>query len=393
MGPFTEIVLRDIDRISDSYATNITEPSRLLERVSDILREENKLIVPFESAVLPEGASLAAIDGGNGHEKLAGGDLIVAGAALGEGAFSSKKYSDSDFPSDVFVSVLPHTSSNEDAEKTIRALLELQILAECGTDYRIIDGDYLGNVSNVLYGLNHRDPKVVNLLLGLIVSDFDGRLDKAFGDILIDPDMSEWNGIIAVPKSDSSSFYVRNHLSEYNLGEHGFTDRLFASRVLNPGEFLLPRVLESNQALISSLEKSFKSPNYLKDISDRQSLNKILKDKPEALRRLGSGSGEYGILWTTYFKPSAWDKFSGVLKVEFVHPPNSSMSLLDHTKFVVQIVDQDILDKNVLEPWSQFHADRRAKDVSNVLTIVKNHLLQSTDSVSDAMGLIRKYRT
>lgn len=393
MSSITEIVLRDVSRISDSFSANITEPSRLLEQVSSVLREKEGFFIPFTRKPLPAGVSLSAIDGGNASEKLAGGDLIVAGATLAEGMLSHKIFSEENFPAEVYSNILPHTSANDTIEKSIRALLELFVLVDAKTDIRIIDGAYLGNVSNVLYSLAHRDKKIVNAVLNEIISDFDNRLEAAFELIFVDTEASQHNGLIAIPKSDSSVVYVTDHLSSFDLGKHGFTDRMFASRVLLPGEFLKPRNLETNQGLASTLNKSVGSPGFYDDISEKSILKKLVTGKADALQRLGTRQTEYGMLWTTYFKPSAWDKFGAVLKVEFVHLPNSGMSVIERAMDVVQTVDQDIVDASILEPWSQYYADKRAKDVSVALTVLKNHLLNQATTTSDAVSLVRGYRT
>lgn len=393
MSSITEIVLRDVSRISESFSENITEPSRLLEQISSVLREEEGFFISFERQALPDGVSLSAIDGGNASEKLAGGDLIVAGATLAEGMLSKKIFTEDNYPAEVYSNIIPHTSANDTIEKSIRALLELFVLVDSGTDVRIIDGAYLGNVSNVLYALINRDKKIVNAMLNEIVSDFDNRLEEAFKLVFVNPEATQHNGLIAIPKSDSSTVYVNDHLSSFNLKKHGYTDRMFASRVLLPGEFLKPRNLETNQGLIATLNKTISSEGFYDEIPEKGILKSLVSGKSEALQRLGTRSTEYGMLWTTYFKPSAWDKFGAVLKVEFVHLPNSGMTVLERTKEVVQTVDQDIVDRSILEPWSQYYADRRAKDVSVALNVLKNHLLNQASSTSDAIGLVRGYRT
>lgn len=394
MVSITEIVLRNIGSVGDSYVSNISEPSRVLEHVGGVVRDSGGLILPFEAKALSPGVSLCAVDGGNASEKLSGGDLVVAGATLGEGAKSARVWDEGDIPAEVWVSVLPHLSSNDLVEKSMRALLELQVLADAGTDVRIIDGAYLGNVSQVLYGLTHRDSRVVNVILDTILGDSSGRLERIFSDIL-HPPRDRDNLIVAIPKSDSSTVFVDGVLAEHGLGGFGFTDRLFASRVLLPGEFLMPRKLETNMPLVGSLEKSLSLPDFGVGVSDRGALLGLVSDKPGLLRRLGQGPTELGLLWTTYFKPSAWDKFGAVVRIEFLfHADESSVRVEDKARELIALVDQDIIDSTILEPWCQFYADRRAKDVSTAITIVKTHLLnQPGSSTADVLGLLRKYRT
>jgi len=63
-----------------------------LQKVAEDIRHDGKLIRSFERKELNPNLSMVAIDGGNASEKLAGGDLIVSGATLGEGINSRRLY-------------------------------------------------------------------------------------------------------------------------------------------------------------------------------------------------------------------------------------------------------------------------------------------------------------
>lgn len=388
MGPLSQLSSNEINTIKDSYIKNIKEPSQYLTHINNIIREKTDLIKTFAPKSYPAGLSLATIDGGNAKEKLSGGDLIVAGAALSEGAHSEHMYDEESFPSALYMSIIPPSSITEKIEKTARSLLELQVLAECNTNIKIIDGDYLGNTSTVLYGFLEENPIMVQELTKILEDDKNNFLIKAFKEILIDPEKGIWNGLVAIPKSDSAKIYVSKYLSEYNISS--YTDRLFASSILKPGEFFTPRTLETNNSLINILEKKKKDKTFLNSLP--QQVAKLLEDKAEALRRLGSGV-EYGVLWTTYFKPTNWLENSGVLKVEFALSPNTGASALEHTEHVIQLIDNDIIDYDILEPLSQYGADVRAKEVSSVITGIKNLLLEQAETPRDFMGLIKGYRT
>lgn len=393
MASISDIVLRDIESISQAYALNITEPSRILQHLAQDIRDEGELIQTFDRIAPITDRSLVAVDGGNASEQLAGGDLIVAGATIGEGLHSKTLYENpDDYPTEVFSSIVPHTSSNDRLEKSIRAALELRVLQSTPSDLKIIDGAYVGNVSAVLYALLDREPAVSNGLLELNWFDTDGLLKESMANLLY-PSRKNTSNIIAVPKSDSSRVYANKLLDAYNV-QLNLTDRILASKLLKPGEFFTPRNIDSNPALISTLTKNLKLPDFAEKSSNRKMLVTMLQDKAGLLTRLGLAPTEEGLLWTTYFKPTAWSEYSKVIKIEFVFYANETKQTpIERARELIQIIDQDIVDEAVLEPWAQYMADRGAKGVSDAINIVKNYLLSSVESASELSGLIRGYRT
>lgn len=393
MASISDIVLRDIESISQAYALNITEPSRILQHLAQDIRDEGDLIQTFDRIDPITDRSLVAVDGGNASEQLAGGDLIVAGATIGEGLHSKTLYENpDDYPTEVFSSIVPHTSSNDRLEKSIRAALELRVLQSTPSDLKIIDGAYVGNVSAVLYALLDREPAVSNGLLELNWFDTDGLLKDSMANLLY-PSRKNTSNIIAVPKSDSSRVYANKLLNAYKV-QLNLTDRILASKLLKPGEFFTPRNIDSNPALISTLTKNLKLPDFADKSSNRKMLITMLQDKAGLLTRLGLAPTEEGLLWTTYFKPTAWSEYSKVIKIEFVFYANETKQTpIERARELIQIIDQDIVDEAVLEPWAQYMADRGAKGVSDAINIVKNYLLSSVESASELSGLIRGYRT
>lgn len=394
MASISDIVLRDIESISNAYALNITEPSRRLQLMAESIRAKGEHIQSFDRIEPIVDRSFIAVDGGNASEQLSGGDLIVAGATIGEGLSSRQLYASvDDYPTEVYSNVVPHTSNNDKLEKAIRSALELRILERADADIKIIDGAYLGNVSTVLYALLDRDPSVSNGILELENFDADGFLMKSIQGLLY-PSRRNDSKIIAVPKSDSSRIYSKQILEEHGL-EMNITDRLLAGKLLKPGEFLTPRVIDSNPGLISTLDKSLNMPDFGKHSSNRKLLVSMLKDKGGLLNRMRvPAKVEEGILWTTYFKPTAWSEYAKVIKIEFVfYAHETSQTVVEKARQLIQIVDQDIVDEAVLEPWCQYMADRGAKDVSGAINIIKNYLVGTVESPAELSGLIRGYRT
>lgn len=393
MPSIFEQVLSSLGGLSEAYAANIAEPSKLLKLVQDSVREEGNLVYSFESGVpLPSGFTLGAIDGANASEQLATGDLMIAAATVAEGLSEYKVYGEEEAPSEVFTTILPHRSSNTKIEQMMRALLELRVLAKTKTRLRIIDGSYLGNVSNVLYGLINSDPQISNTLLQHEVFSDDNLLSKAFTEILY-PKRGTDNLIIGVPKSDSSTVYVDKFFESVGQENRGFTDRLFASSLLMPGEFLKPRNVESNPGLISTLDKTLAFKDFGAKSFDRYNLMNLVADKAGLLRKLGLGPTEEGLLWTTYFKPSKWSVSSPAVRIEFLfYAHETDFTVEEKTAEIISILDTDFLD-GILEPWCQYAVDREAKSVSQALTATREYLISQTTDAQSAMGLLRNYRT
>jgi hypothetical protein len=393
MVSISELIIRNISSISESYTKNIAEPNQAMSQLGESLRKDGEFIKKFERIEPITDRSLIAVDGGNAREQLSGGDLIVTAATIGEGLSSRRIYpSPDDYPSEVYNNIVPHTSNNDKIEKAIRSAQELRILHKVPSDIKIIDGAYVGNISTVLYALLDRDPAVSNAVLELTNFDEDGLLDASMNAVLYPPRTND-NYIIAVPKSDSSTVYTKKLLEKYKLNITT-TDRMLAGRLLHPGEFFEPRNADSNPGLISNLTKSVTFPGYGSKSSNRQLLDKMIQGKSGLLTRMGLANTEEGILWTTYFKPTAWSPGAKAIKIEFIfYPSDTAGTVLDKATELIQIIDQDIVNENILEPWCQYKADMSAKGVSEGINIVKNYLLSSVENPSELSGLIRGYRT
>jgi hypothetical protein len=98
-------------------------------------------------------------------------------------------------------------------------------------------------------------------------------------------------------------------------------------------------------------------------------------------------------LYTAYFKPSKWTKVDRALKVEFVYYPNNNVTLLEHTARIVEIINSDTVNNSIMEPYSQYIADRRAKEIGTGIDIAKQLLLNNVSSVEEGNSLTRNYRT
>jgi hypothetical protein len=398
MTSISELLISNIDSIAANYAVNIAEPTHALVNVRERLIGAGGTIHPFTQGTDLEGKTLIAVDGGRVTQKLAGGDLIVVGATVGEG-YSSKQLFDAeeDFPSEAYSAIIPHTSQNQGVEAGIMAALELRLFEKTKANVKIIDGAYLGNVSQVLFTLISNDVRSSDLILSLNNFDEDGYLRKAIRTIL-HPTHASKKDHVAVVKSDSSFYYSKEILGEGSELSSQISDRILASRILESGEFLEPRPLNSNGALITSLERLLRT-DYTAESVNPSLLKEIIEGKNKNdgvlgyLRRLDNEATEEAPLYATYFKPSAWSDYAPAVNIQFVHFNDYGGTAKDRAEELIQLIDQDILQDGILEPWSQYSADRRAKDVSLGATIIKNYLIDHAESEHEISGLLRNYRT
>lgn len=389
MPSISSILSANIEGIIDDYTTH----AGVLSKIAPTLREQLEAdgrIVSFDRGTVQD-KTLVAIDGGRLKEDMAGGDLIVIGATAGEGHSSKTAYSEETIPAEAFAAVLPHRVANEKLAGGIMSALELRMLELAKADIQIIDGAYVNNVSQVLFTLIDNDDETIDNFFKAINFDEDGLLRQSMTKVMYPPRDGS-RVLIALPKSDTARVYAHDYIND-EFAQTLISDRVLASRLLLPGEMLLPRNIASNNALISRLEKR----NFRRYEGPHQELyESMFTMMLEYFRRMNTPEEvEEGILWATYFKPYVGTPQSKAMKIEFPFYPLSGndSGVVDHARELVGMVDADMIDGFVIEPWCQYMADVRAKDVSAAKDIIKNYLISTIEDSYDLAGLLRNYRT
>jgi len=393
MPRITDLLVERLGSISQNYFSNVAEPAhKILKMRDDLATGESPLIRGFSPVASLGDVSMSCVDGGSLLQQLSGGDLIVAAATVGEGYTSVPVYGSEDsVPSEVFCEVLPHKQSNNELLSSIRAVLEVRVLHETETDWRIIDGAYLGNVSTFLFSLIKEGSEVREGILAAIDYDIEGVINNAILELLT---VSKGdNKIVAIPKSDSSTIFTQHVFEGRDDSGFKMTDRVLSGIVLRPGEFFDPRPLKSNNILIDRLQRLSKTSDFITRSKSSGSLWRLLEGKGELLADLDisedRGSGK---LYTTYFKPSRFSESAPSIKIEFNHV-DSYGTLDERVENIVSMVDADIVDEAMMEPWCQYFADVRAKEVSVGADMIKNHLMSTVTTGYELSGLTRNYRT
>lgn len=388
MPQVTELLISQIQGIAFNYAQNVAEPAHKLVDMREQLLVNDTLIQKF-SHVDITGKSLAAIDGGSLTQQLAGGDLLVTAATLGEGYNTVPLYpTDDSVPAEAFCEILPHRQTNTELLSAMRALIELRVWHKLISDIRVIDGAYLGNVSTLLFTMIKGERSTRDIMLGYADMDGDGILQDAIKELL-NPDLASGRITIAIPKSDSSVIYTK-HLFHKD-DELGFkmTDRNLAGGLLHAGEFLEARVLSTNNVLVERLNQFKGTEESITKSVAPGLMKRLLTGKAEMFRELE----EKQLLRTTYFKPSRWSEAAPAIKLEFIYDEKVHGDLNSYTAKIVGIIDADIIDEAIMEPWCQYFADRRAKEVSVGADMIKNHLMATATTSYELNGLTRNYRT
>jgi len=392
MPSISDILSQGMEGIVDEYSTH----SGALSKVAPALRQrliEEGLIAKFTRGDISE-KSLVAIDGGRLKEDMAGGDLVIVGATAGEGHSTVPVYTEDTVPAEAYAAVLPHRTSNDKLAGGIMSALELRLLETALADIQIIDGAYINNVSQIVYTLLENDDTTIDTFFKAINYDEDGLLRQSMNKVLYPPRNNGERTLIALPKSDTAKIFAHAYIEGDLFLQELVSDRILASRLLLPGEMFIPRNVASNNNLIQKLERK----TYRRYEGEHQELYVSMLDmKLEYFRRLNVSATEEGILWATYFKPNIGTPTSKAMKIEFPYyqsqAEGGTKGMLLHAQKLIGMVDADMIDGFIIEPWSQYMADVRAKDVSAAKDIIKNYLVSVTDDPHELAGLLRNYRT
>lgn len=404
MPSISDSILSNLSQLVSRYQQDIIEPAKHIKSLGEELRSQGGVLSYTPDASEAE-TPLISIDGGNASDALAGGDLIVAGATIGEGLRPPRVYPDMQAtPSDVYASFIPHRAENAKLAGAVRSALEIRVSRQVGLDcpeaYRVIDGAYLGNVSTVLFALTNagQAPLVASHILDLGFRDTDGLLSGGLTELLSPP--ADGGRVFALVKNDSSSVYVQDTLDTTDLA--GTTDRVLANRTLLSGEMFRPRPLRSNPILRDQLKKQFSAEGFGDTVKEKDALINLLRGKRalvEGLDVFEDEGWESGRLWTTYFKPTNWSASAKAIRIEFPFTPAGDTlaarkeSVLRKTEQLVNIINNDILSEDIMEPWCQYEADLNAKDVATAIDLAKAALINELPVDEAIRSLLRNYRT
>lgn len=394
MTSIDKIIYSQLDTLASAWDEQNISSKEILSNLSTALLEGNWLL-DFERVEAPDGLTMVSVDGANAKESMQVGDLIVTGASTAEAHRTAKFFeSETDIPSEAFVRLLPHRTANDKLMTVVRAAQELIVLENVkDADVRIIDGAYLGSVSEVLVGAAGFDEVLAQIIETELA--VGGALSKSLHSLL-NPDRNNQGCVIAVVKNDTNTSYANVFKEKFGINVGLMNDRMIADRILKPGQFLAPRFLDSNPQAIDFIRKRIRAgalyENGMKiSLMDELVTNNL--DQLELLRSTNADTTNEGILWTTYFKPSLWTDSDKAIRIEFPFYRSNSTgeTIREFARRMVQLVDQDIFDNNIMEPWCQYAVDVEAKKVSASMRMAKDFLESHVDE--ESLLRMRSYRT
>ena len=138
----------------------------------------------------------------------------------------------------------------------------------------------------------------------------------------------------------------------------------------------------------------------------------------QRLKEMDSSPGSAWV-WATYFIPHDQPDNSRALRIEFTRDYSDFDTyanevdgewgdysvavnleqggfddvVVDKSRRLVSMVDQDMSPSPILEPWSQYVADRQAKQVAELAETAKNELANAVEDPYLLAGLLSNYRT
>ena len=388
-------------------------------RIKNILREGflNRGLIHKNDIVLEQEKTLATVDGAVVVQQLHMGDLIHTCAVSSEGNTTSSLFEDNG-PADYFSTYVDHDSKNSQSASSVMALQEVLLLNDPNIihDIKVIDGAWYPGfiaVMKMAFGSVQGSALISEYLLQRIREKEDEDFMFAF-----DKRINPWDHLgasetIAISKSDSSVYWndmVHEILVENNLESpiDVFYDRSLASLILDAGEFLSPYPLSYERSEAWNVKKPNKDfPGYRGpvNIGASREEQKIIRDFFRGVTTEGYGTGlsvgdslrkniEEKWLWSSYFKPTSHGEYGRPLRIDFCRDNHKTLpsDIVTKTNIILSSVNNDIIP-DIQEPLSQYYADRKAKEISEVSKITKEYIAAQTSSEWGRVALAKNYRT
>lgn len=465
MGSIIEEALRDIASVTSGFEEVMQPVSDVANGLRDFLLEQD-FIHKYADPENFDAPTLATIDGACITNQLSHFDMIISGATLGEGTRSENLFTEDNYPSTTFLSLLQHDSGNKDVARALMAAQEVSLLDHAPHMVRVMDGSWLSSATSLVLTFS-RNAAGSQLILEYLLKQrtaegWDGfeivrGLERIFAPWL-QSELSP-HEIIALSKSDSSHVISRRIgamlPSESQLAKSfkavGFMDRLLASIVLDSGEMLTPTYIDAGRSLyprinsddmrgitkaknalkenlsgweqkfygisdISGLDRKTRAARarYLDDVVGQMLVSGYLspldgqsadsRSIQERVKSLDSAEGVW--IWSTYFKPHVFSRRDKALRMEFARdmcaeddtetlfrPEHYLPETQIKASYLCALISGDMISSEILEPWSQYIADRRAKEVSSLSDVVTNHMIATVDDDLLLDGIWRNYRT
>lgn len=427
MPSIVELGMSNLDGLREAALARFEN----LNRVSELLREEF-LRRGYIHSVSPEYDKtklVTTVDGAVIVDQLFSGDFIHSCSVAGEGNTSRKLFAN-EGPADYFSRFVEHDSANSSDASALMALQEILLFSnsEIKHDIQIIDGAWFPGFISVMMTIfrsktggdllaeyilrNHPDADLDFLMRG-----FNRRLNPW------DFDVSQDGFLVAISKSDSANLWspkINSILKENQITDFKDTiyDRTLANMILKAGEFLSPVSIAYDRNSQWNIRKDEEDVPGLAALASKDiptPARRLLRNFYRALTTDGHNPSRTDVgqslkkiddeewLWSTYFKPTAHGDFGRPLRIDFPREKVLGWEALDNkgksrlqaeylNNFLPSINNDIVAD--IQEPLSQYYADLRAKDISVIAKLAKQHLLEATpNDVKSKINILKGYRT
>lgn len=309
------------------------------------------------------GIPITAVDGAFVAQPLYACDLITALAAAAPGIHTPD--TSINYPYETYACALPRGISRDAISKLLMFSLELGVNAQLPADLPgiiAVDGALATPVIGVLTSLSQTRGTVPQKILTHVEPHILAGIAA-----ISEPTRTT----IGLPKADTSSDWA-HHWSELIGFPLPPTDRLIATQLLEPGEYLEPRTATGGM----NLGKNRPDTTSGELIAAVEQATGLFRE----LARQGAHK-------STYFKPTTCH--DTVIKIEYLHG-HGNYTIAD----IVAAVNADTPGPHLQEPFSQYLVDVTVKTVSVGSEALRGNLLNQLPKNAPYMNqIIKGYRT
>ena len=402
--------ISDFSKIENRIGNSIEELESLSRDMRTALVKDSHLI-RIDTTSTPNQRKLITIDGAKVVDAMSHTDLVVVGASIAESLSETYVYDDETAPSYAYVDMIQHDSKNGEVASAVMSAQELAMLGmilELHPDHiAVIDGGWTSNLTQISIAFQ-KNRMATNMVYDFLLENPEaiGYMTTAI-EALLTPKSKNAKRIIALSKSDSNTVWsdrmenIDKDVSD-RMRKFKIKDRALASSLLESGEMLSPTYVDAGKSLRYNLDKWEEDGKKIHLDSDKKNpeirrfIRWVLNFIHGNAINIEKDSGTY--LWSAYFKPTEFTHVTKSLRAEFIrkteleHPDDPQQDahlIIPDAMPYISSVNKDIISNEILEPWCQYIADKRAKEVSHLARFVRNKLA----SGEHAAYFLSNYRT
>jgi len=363
-------LLEQIPGVAERVNALLSPSVALRSRIREHLLANDALL---QVAAEPDTRGLVAVDGARVQQSWFAVDFLAACAVAAPGR---RVEGGMDLAVDAEIAALPRTIDTDRAASLVMSALELGVAAQVRDATVALDGALVTNYLSFFATFPHlTSAEAIELVV-------EATHERALAGARRITDAT--GPVIALSKADTGRVFAETW--EQQLGEHvALSDKLLASVVLEPGEFLAPlpqlgfvnmqpRASDDDHGAFAGVDRGL-----------RARAQQLISDLGEALRPAMRASAEQRVM-STYVKPAG---SITAVKMEFITP--SVEEAIPTARDLVKVVVGDTAGPHMQEPMSQYLADTLAKGVSPAITPLRARLVDHLRTAHPGDGGAESY--